>query len=228
MKKIYVLFWLSLCFCLTPYTSVYGQRQKRAPSKSTVVVTQPRSTSVSTKPKTQEGQKLLTNGNIIQMVKGGFGESVILNAIQTNETQFDLSFDALFELKNAGVSQKVIETMQFVAAGNRATPTVSEQVSATPPKNPTSDNSLSKQPEIGETSAIDMGVVVIDGSKRVEMKRSQSNVKTNSVGAMIPFSEKLKLNLLSMVVKRNFVLATRHQSLKSSFCLGLMPQTNLF
>lgn len=110
MKKIYSLILLPLSICLIQFTSIYAQ--KRAPSKPTVVVTQPKQTSALTKQKTQDEEKALTNANIIQMVKAGFGESVILNAIQTNETQFDVSMSALFELKSAGVSQKIIEAMQ--------------------------------------------------------------------------------------------------------------------
>ena len=58
----------------------------------------------------QEAQKNhLTNADVIRMVKGGFGDSIIINAIQTRETLFDVSLNALFQLKNAGVSQKIIE-----------------------------------------------------------------------------------------------------------------------
>jgi hypothetical protein len=128
-------------------------------------------TTVVTKPETQEGQKPLTNADIIRMVKAGFGESIILNTIQTNESQFDVSMNALFELKNAGVSEKVIETMQFVAAGKRAAPTVSKQVTAMPPNNPLSDNQLA--------STMNVGVILIDGLKRLEMKRSQSDTKAS-------------------------------------------------
>jgi len=119
MKKIYVLFLFSLCVCITPCISVYAQKQKPAPSKPIVVITQPKQTLPLTKPETPGGSKSLTNANIIQLVKGAFGESIILNAIQTNETQFDVSMNALFELKNAGVSQKIIEAMQFTVANKR-------------------------------------------------------------------------------------------------------------
>lgn len=118
MNKIRVLFLLSLFISLASNIFVYAQKLKPAQSKSKVSATQTKSAPTPIKPETSETQKHLTNTNIIQMVKGGFAESVILNAIQTNETQFDVSINALFELKNAGVSQKVIEAMQS-AVGNK-------------------------------------------------------------------------------------------------------------
>lgn len=178
MKKIYVLFLLSLCGCLTSYMSVYAQKRKPAPSKPTAVLTRPKQTPVLTTPKTQSGQKSLTNADVIRMVRGGFGESIVINAIQTNETQFDLSLDALFELKNAGVSQKVIEAMQVlqnrrqqqiqaplntsqsIAADNSSDS--SEQKSPPPPKVVISDASENKQASAKNTSGADVPEVSIN------------------------------------------------------------------
>jgi hypothetical protein len=69
-----------------------------------------------------QDKKPLTNADITRMVKGGFAESVIINAIQSSDTQFDVSLDALFKLKEAGVSQRIIEVMQSAAARKQATP----------------------------------------------------------------------------------------------------------
>ncbi len=56
-------------------------------------------------------KKPLTNDDVLQMVKAGFQESMIVKAIEANETNFDVSVQALMDLKNAGVSQSVIEAM---------------------------------------------------------------------------------------------------------------------
>ena len=109
------LFLLPIVSILCP--SNYAQQRKRAPSQPTVV-TQPKGAPVA-KNETQDVQKPLTHADIIRMVKAGFAENIVLNLIQTNESQFDVSMDALFELKNAGVSQKVIESKQLIAAGSR-------------------------------------------------------------------------------------------------------------
>jgi hypothetical protein len=52
-------------------------------------------------------QKALTNDDIVNMTKQGFDASLIIKAIQTSETNFDVSPQALIGLKNAGVSQPV-------------------------------------------------------------------------------------------------------------------------
>lgn len=121
MKKNIWLIFLFVLTILATYLSAYGQKPKPRSIKPTVVVNQPKKTSpspksetqnVNEKQETQDGQKPLTNADIVQMVKASFGESIVLNAIQTNETQFDVSMKALFELKDAGVSQKIIEAIQ--------------------------------------------------------------------------------------------------------------------
>src|SRR5579863_4923383 len=56
-------------------------------------------------------QQPLTNQDVIQLVKGGLAESVILNAIANQPTQFDISAQALIALKAAGVSDKIIQQM---------------------------------------------------------------------------------------------------------------------
>jgi Ca-activated chloride channel family protein len=59
--------------------------------------------------------KPFTNEDVLKLVKAGFGEETILEAIRTNECHFDTSADALTALKNAGVSEKII--MAMLAAG---------------------------------------------------------------------------------------------------------------
>jgi hypothetical protein len=62
-------------------------------------------------------QKALTNDDIVNMTKQGFDASLIIKAIQTNDTNFDVSPQALIDLKNAGVSQPVMEAMMSAHAG---------------------------------------------------------------------------------------------------------------
>ncbi|MDT7540587.1 MAG: hypothetical protein QOE33_491 [Acidobacteriota bacterium] len=81
-------------------------------------------------PNATQDRKPLTNADITRMVKGGFGESIIINAIGASDTQFDVSLDALFRLKEVGVSQRVIEAMQ-TAMTRQAAATVGT-IQATP------------------------------------------------------------------------------------------------
>lgn len=152
MKKIRVFFLLPLLIPLASNVFVYAQKQKPVPPKRTVV-NQPKPTPPETKPEIKEPDNQLTNANIIRMVKGGFAEGVILNAIQTNETQFDVSLNALFELKNAGVSQKIIEAMQTAANSKRqnqpATYAGASSQSVSPPQSAETTSSKSNSDVLG-------------------------------------------------------------------------------
>jgi len=56
-------------------------------------------------------QKPLTNAEIVAMTKQGFEATLIIKDIESSSTSFDVSPQALIELKNAGVSQSVMEAM---------------------------------------------------------------------------------------------------------------------
>lgn len=68
----------------------------------------------------QQAQKPLTNTDVVKMVKGGLPESTIVSAIQANPPNFDISADALTSLKNAGVTQAVMNAM-IAAESNQRT-----------------------------------------------------------------------------------------------------------
>lgn len=56
--------------------------------------------------------EVLTNNTIIKMVKAKLGEDVIINKIKNSKTNFDLSTDGLISLKEASVSNTIINVMQ--------------------------------------------------------------------------------------------------------------------
>ena len=64
----------------------------------------------------------LTNQDVVRMVKAGFGDSTIVKMIETHGSAFDLSVDGLLKLKEAGVSQGVIDKM--LSAGAETKPAV--------------------------------------------------------------------------------------------------------
>jgi len=49
---------------------------------------------------------------VIQMVKAGLPEAVVIGKIKSTATKFDLKTDSLVSLKKAGVSDKVLEAMR--------------------------------------------------------------------------------------------------------------------
>jgi hypothetical protein len=55
--------------------------------------------------------KLLTNDGIVSLVRGGLSDAIIVSVIQKSSTQFDLRPEALIKLKEAGISNAVIEAM---------------------------------------------------------------------------------------------------------------------
>jgi hypothetical protein len=59
----------------------------------------------------QGAAKFLTNDDVVAMVKDAQSEDSILNAIQTQGTDFDVSAKALLALKKSGVSKKIIDAM---------------------------------------------------------------------------------------------------------------------
>lgn len=59
----------------------------------------------------QDTTKFLTNDDIVAMVKAGQSTDAILNAIQTRGTDFDVSLDAVVQLKKSGVPKEVIDAM---------------------------------------------------------------------------------------------------------------------
>lgn len=61
----------------------------------------------------------LSNASIIEMVKGGLSDAIIVNAIATQKGKFDVSPTGLISLKRSGVSDQVIQAMQ--SAGSPVT-----------------------------------------------------------------------------------------------------------
>lgn len=56
-------------------------------------------------------QSTLTNSDVLKMTKEGFAPGLIVKAIKTSSTNFDVSANALVDLKNAGVDSTVMEAM---------------------------------------------------------------------------------------------------------------------
>src|SRR5437867_2592633 len=67
----------------------------------------------------QQKNPALSNDDILKMVKGGLQETTVLNAMAANETDFDVSAKALLDLKQAGISDKIIDAMLAAEAKKR-------------------------------------------------------------------------------------------------------------
>jgi hypothetical protein len=73
----------------------------------------------------------LSNQDIVRMVKAKFDDATIVKAIETRRSSFDLSVDGLLRLKDAGVSQPVIQAMLATGADRKAV-----QIAPAPPPAP--------------------------------------------------------------------------------------------
>ncbi len=79
--------------------------------------------------------KSLTNSEVIKMVKAELPDSTVILAIQNSPGDFDLSPDALIQLKASGVSAKVIEAMLTPHAPQGASATTAAPVAEAPSEN---------------------------------------------------------------------------------------------
>ena len=65
----------------------------------------------------QNNDKPLTNDDVVAMVKGGLPETTIINAINAQDSNFDVSATALIKLKQQAVNAKIMDAM--LAAANK-------------------------------------------------------------------------------------------------------------
>jgi curli biogenesis system outer membrane secretion channel CsgG len=89
----------------------------------------------STSPVASE-QQALTNDDVLTMFKGGLGESTVIKAIESQDTNFDISAKGLLQLKKAGIPPKVMDAMVAAAgkqkAADEAQQAAKAQAEATP------------------------------------------------------------------------------------------------
>ncbi|MDT4955047.1 MAG: hypothetical protein QOJ02_3185 [Acidobacteriota bacterium] len=132
----------------------------------------------------QQEKKPLTNDDVVTMVKAQLPENTIVLAIQQSPTSFDTSVQALIQLKNQGVSAKVLDAMLQVGK-----PVETSQQTTSTVRQPNSINPLTLGPETGGAVGSIGSVILVDGANRTQMKYSTSNIRSNSMlGAVVnPF-----------------------------------------
>jgi hypothetical protein len=114
---------------------------------------------------TSLAQEVLTNDSVIQMVKAGLPEAVVIAKIKSTATKFDLKTDSLVGLKKAGVSDKVLEAMVTAGSGS-VSPTTAMPA---PPAPAMAAGALKNQDVIYQ----------LVGDKYVEMFATSANLETN-------------------------------------------------
>ena len=114
---------------------------------------------------TSLAQEVLTNDSVIQMIKAGLPEAVVIGKIKSTATKFDLKTDSLVSLKKAGVSDKVLEAM--VASGSGSAPTTGAMPA---PPAPAMAAGALKNTDV---------IYQLVGGKYVEMFATSANLETN-------------------------------------------------
>ena len=59
----------------------------------------------------------MTNGEVISLIKAGLNPTLVINKIRTSKTNFDLSTDALIQLKKEGISDEIVTAMLEAKSG---------------------------------------------------------------------------------------------------------------
>ncbi|MFM9904877.1 MAG: hypothetical protein ACKVQJ_09945 [Pyrinomonadaceae bacterium] len=110
--------------------------------------------------------KEMTNADVIKMVKAGLPDSTITAAIQQSPTNFDISTDALIELKNQGVSSAVMGAMLQ---------TKNKKESPTPTTPANTDMSILA------AMAQRPGVKLIDGTNTIDLKYTMASSRAGGM-----------------------------------------------
>jgi hypothetical protein len=119
-------------------------------------------------------QEVMTNETVIQMVKAGFSENVILAKMRSSQTKFDTRTEALITLKQAGVPEKV---MQAIVSGGA--PSASSAPAASAPA-ASAPAMAAPAPQGGRRGPI----YHLSGGKQVELIGSSGDIESSRA----PFS----------------------------------------
>ena len=115
-------------------------------------------------------QEVLTNESVVEMVKAGVSERVIIAKIRNSPTKFDTQTDALIALKKNGVPEKVIEAIMSPSAPAAAT---------APPASSAPAGSVAMAPPPAAGPARPTVYQIVEG-KEVELMAAGSEVQRNS------------------------------------------------
>ena len=131
MKKTIIHFTLLLAFVTT---SVQGQTKTTAKA----------SAKTTTSPKSDA----FTNKSVIDLHKAGLGDEIILTKISQSKCAFDLSTDALIDLKAKGVSADVIKAMMNKTESGTANATSNTGATKEPAKSGSSGKTNAPSPDL--------------------------------------------------------------------------------
>jgi hypothetical protein len=148
-------------------------------------------------------RKALTNDDVVKMTQQGFDPALIVKAVETSDTSFDVSAQGLMDLKAAGVNQAVMEAMLTAAAAkpSAAVDAVQGTASSTSPGDAGGANA---------GCVASKGCLIREGVVIPLQFAAAVSSKTASVGDPVEFvlSDDLKVGGTVVVAKGAHALAT--------------------
>jgi hypothetical protein len=120
-------------------------------------------------------QLALNNDGVLLLLREKFDDAAIVRTIQTHSTNFDLSVDALIRLKQAGVSQTVLQAMIAAVPDSTAGPAAAQPAVAKYAPIPTTPIEVPDE----------IGVYVRQKGKLVEIEPEIVNWQTGGVGKQL-------------------------------------------
>jgi hypothetical protein len=128
----------------------------------------------------ETGGKPLTNDDVVAMFKGGLGESTIISAIQSQDTNFDISATGLLQLKKSGVPAKIMDAVINAAGKHKAAEDAAAAAKAAAPPAPIAASQITP----GQPS-----VLIVQGAQKQAMPAAhtqivQTKAKVSTLGAL--------------------------------------------
>jgi len=169
-------------------------------------------------------KKPLTNDDVVQMVKAGFDEATIVKAIQANDTNFDVSVDALVALKAAGASKPIIDAMLEAEARKKDAASAAVPADATP-----SANDPNAQPAMSNSPPEPASKLMLKEGTEVKLKfRDNLSSKTAAEGdpVNLTLDQDLKVGEVTVARAGAAAVGTISQAKKSGM-LGRAGELNM-
>jgi len=133
----------------------------------------------------EQAPKLLTNDDVITMVKSGLPESVVVRDIQTHPGKYNTSTAELVRLHKAGVTENELNAM--MAGSNspsgKESPAAASKSAATPPPEP--PVSKSRMPKVYVLQGSSQKELPLEKTQLAETKTKPSSMKALAADAAV-------------------------------------------
>ncbi|HYL62260.1 MAG TPA: hypothetical protein VE077_06525 [Candidatus Methylomirabilis sp.] len=138
-------------------------------------------------------KKVLKNADVVRMTQNEFDDETLLKIIQISDTDFDISSDALIELKNQGVSHAVIRAMLEAAAQKKLSADADASANPNSPNaqastaaNDPADTASAPSAPADKSAAADQPATARASTNKVTADENTPGTKLGSASATTP------------------------------------------